>query len=77
MPLTQELAEKSGKFFDEFEWYMTALKLGREKERPTQAVAAGYTAAMLLRAVAVLTLLIPTGQLAQKGNHHASRNRNL
>ena len=32
--LTQELAEKSGKFFDEFEWYMTALKLGREKQNP-------------------------------------------
>ncbi len=30
--LTQELAEKSGKFFDEFEWYMMALKLGREKQ---------------------------------------------
>ena len=32
--LTQELAEKSGKFFDEFEWYMMALKLGREKQDP-------------------------------------------
>ncbi len=32
--LTQELAERSGKFFDEFEWYMTALKLGREKNDP-------------------------------------------
>jgi NAD(P)H-dependent FMN reductase len=27
--LTQNLAEKSGKFFDEFEWYMAALKAGR------------------------------------------------
>ena len=34
VPLTQELAEKSGKFFDEFEWYMTALKLGRDKNDP-------------------------------------------
>ncbi len=32
--LTQELAEKSGKFFDEFEWYMMALKLGRERQDP-------------------------------------------
>ncbi len=32
--LTQELAEKSGKFFDEFDWYMEALKLGREKKDP-------------------------------------------
>ena len=32
--LTQELAERSGKFFDEFEWYMQALKLGREKNDP-------------------------------------------
>ena len=32
--LTQELAENSGKFFDEFEWYMMALKLGREKQDP-------------------------------------------
>ena len=30
--LTQELAERSGKFFDEFEWYMEALKLGRDKK---------------------------------------------
>ncbi len=34
VPLTQELAEKSVKFFDEFDWYMTALKLGREKNDP-------------------------------------------
>jgi len=27
--LTQQLAEKSGKFFDEFEWYMRALKVER------------------------------------------------
>jgi NAD(P)H-dependent FMN reductase len=29
VPLTQALAEKSGKFFDEFEWYMRALKAER------------------------------------------------
>ncbi len=34
--LTQELAEKSGKFFDEFEWYMEALRLGRAKRDPRQ-----------------------------------------
>lgn len=27
--LTQELAEKSGKFYDEFDWYMKAFKAGR------------------------------------------------
>lgn len=32
--LTQELAEKSGKFFDEFEWYMRALKAERAKGVP-------------------------------------------
>ena len=32
--LTQELAENSGKFFDEFEWYMRALKAEREKGVP-------------------------------------------
>ncbi len=32
--LTQELAEKSAKFFEEFDWYMMALKLGREKQDP-------------------------------------------
>ena len=32
--LTQALAEKSGKFFDEFDWYMEALKLGRGKNDP-------------------------------------------
>jgi NAD(P)H-dependent FMN reductase len=32
--LTQDLAEKSGKFFDEFDWYMSALKAGREKNDP-------------------------------------------
>jgi NAD(P)H-dependent FMN reductase len=32
--LTQELAEKSGKFFDEFEWYMMALKAGRDRQDP-------------------------------------------
>jgi NAD(P)H-dependent FMN reductase len=32
--LTQELAEKSGKFFTEFEWYMKALKAGRAEGVP-------------------------------------------
>jgi NAD(P)H-dependent FMN reductase len=32
--LTQELAEKSGRFFDEFEWYMRAMKAEREKGVP-------------------------------------------
>jgi NAD(P)H-dependent FMN reductase len=32
--LTQELAEKSGKFFDEFEWYMRAMKAERDKGLP-------------------------------------------
>jgi NAD(P)H-dependent FMN reductase len=32
--LTQALAEKSGKFFDEFEWYMRAMKAEREKGMP-------------------------------------------
>ena len=32
--LTQALAEKSGKFFDEFGWYMRALKAEREKGVP-------------------------------------------
>jgi NAD(P)H-dependent FMN reductase len=32
--LTQELAEKSGKFFDEFEWYMRAYKAERAKGVP-------------------------------------------
>ncbi len=36
VPLTQELAEKSGKFFDEFEWYMTALRLGRQENDPRE-----------------------------------------
>ena len=30
--LTQQLAEKSGPFFDEFEWYMRALKAERAKD---------------------------------------------
>jgi NAD(P)H-dependent FMN reductase len=34
--LTQELAEKSGKFFDEFEWYMRAMKAERAKGVPSQ-----------------------------------------
>jgi NAD(P)H-dependent FMN reductase len=32
--LTQELAEKSSKFFDEFDWYVKAMKAGREKGVP-------------------------------------------
>jgi NAD(P)H-dependent FMN reductase len=32
--LTQELAEKSGKFFDEFEWYLNAMKAERVKGVP-------------------------------------------
>jgi NAD(P)H-dependent FMN reductase len=32
--LTQELAEKSGKFFDEFDWYMRAFKAERSKGVP-------------------------------------------
>lgn len=32
--LTQDLAEKSAKFFDEFEWYMMALKAGRDVRDP-------------------------------------------
>lgn len=32
--LTQELAEKSGKFFEEFDWYMMALKAGRDAKDP-------------------------------------------
>jgi NAD(P)H-dependent FMN reductase len=32
--LTQELAEKSGKFFDEFDWYMRAMKGERAKGVP-------------------------------------------
>jgi NAD(P)H-dependent FMN reductase len=32
--LTQALAEKSGKFFDEFEWYMRAFKAERAKGLP-------------------------------------------
>jgi NAD(P)H-dependent FMN reductase len=34
VPLTQELAERSGKFFDEFEWYMRALKAERARGLP-------------------------------------------
>ena len=33
--LTQELAEKSGGFFKEFEWYMRAMKAGREMGVPS------------------------------------------
>jgi NAD(P)H-dependent FMN reductase len=32
--LTQDLAEKSGKFFDEFEWYLRAFKAERTKGVP-------------------------------------------
>lgn len=32
--LTQDLAEKSGKFFDEFGWYMRAMKAERDKGVP-------------------------------------------
>jgi NAD(P)H-dependent FMN reductase len=32
--LTQELAEKSGKFFDEFDWYMRAMKAERARGVP-------------------------------------------
>ena len=32
--LTQELAERSGKFFDEFDWYMAALEAGRKLSDP-------------------------------------------
>ena len=32
--LTQELAEKSGRFFDEFDWYMRAMKAERGKGLP-------------------------------------------
>ena len=34
VPLTQELAEQSGKFWDEFEWYMRAFKAERAKGVP-------------------------------------------
>ena len=33
--LTQELAEKSGKFFDDFDWYMRAMKAERAKGVPS------------------------------------------
>jgi hypothetical protein len=32
--LTQDLAEKSGKFFDEFDWYVKTMKAGRENGVP-------------------------------------------
>ncbi len=32
--LTQDLAEKSGKFFDEFDWYLKAFKAGRAESVP-------------------------------------------
>ena len=32
--LTEELADKSGKFWDEFEWYMKALQAGRKSGVP-------------------------------------------
>ena len=36
--LTQQLAEKSGGFFDEFEWYMKAFKAGRDMGVPKAAL---------------------------------------
>jgi NAD(P)H-dependent FMN reductase len=33
-PLTQALAERTGKFFDEFDWYMRAFKAERETGTP-------------------------------------------
>ncbi len=35
--LTQELAEKSGKFYDEFDWYMAAMKAGRKLKDPRKS----------------------------------------
>lgn len=35
--LNQELAEKTGKFFDEFDWYMMALKAGRVQRDPRKS----------------------------------------
>ena len=35
--LTQDLAEKTGKFFDEFDWYMMALRAGRAKQDPRKS----------------------------------------
>jgi NAD(P)H-dependent FMN reductase len=40
-PLTQSMAEKTGKFFDEFDWYMSALKDARARNDPRRAPAAG------------------------------------
>jgi hypothetical protein len=34
LALTQELVERSGKFWDEFEWYMRAFKAERAKGVP-------------------------------------------
>jgi NAD(P)H-dependent FMN reductase len=34
LPLNQALAEQTGKFFDEFDWYMTALRDARAKDDP-------------------------------------------
>jgi NAD(P)H-dependent FMN reductase len=34
VPLTQQLAERRGRFFDEFEWYMRAFKAERENGVP-------------------------------------------
>src|ERR1700761_1359982 len=36
LALTQDLAEKSGRFFDEFDWYMRAMKAERAKGVPSQ-----------------------------------------
>ena len=35
--LTQQLAERSDKFFDEFDWYMAALKAGRALKDPRKS----------------------------------------
>ncbi len=35
--LNQDLAEKTGKFFDEFDWYMMALKAGRAQQDPRRS----------------------------------------
>ena len=37
VPLNQDIAEKTSSFFEEFDWYMSAFKLGREKHDPRQA----------------------------------------
>jgi NAD(P)H-dependent FMN reductase len=34
LPLTQQLAEKTGRFFEEFDWYMRAFQSERKQGRP-------------------------------------------